>query len=196
MSSQNSFIIEGDFYRVILDAVPSAMFVVEEDVRIIDYNFAASKILAKDRKSVVRKRAGELLHCIHSTEVPEGCGRSPHCTDCIIRDSVNQALAGNNLIRKKERMELITGDTIIEAHFLITAQPFKYHQTQLALLILEDISELIELRSILPVCANCKKVRDDEDFWDNVESYLKKQLDIELSHSVCPDCSKKLFYYA
>ena len=195
MSSKNS-IIEDDFYRTILDAVPLPMFVVEEDVRIIDYNFAASKMLAKDRKSVIRKRAGELLHCIHSTEVSEGCGRAPHCNDCIIRDSVNRALAGNKLIRKRERMELITGNTIKEAHFLITTQPFKYHQTQLALLILENINELIELRSIIPICANCKKVRDDENFWDNVESYLKKRLDIDLSHSICPDCSKKFFYYA
>jgi len=196
MSSQHINIIEDDFCRVILDAVPSPVFVVEEDVRIIDYNFAASKMLAKDRKSVVRKRAGELLHCIHSTEVKEGCGRSQHCTDCIIRDSVNQALAGNKLIRKKERFEFITEDTIKEVHFLITTQPFRYHHNQFALLILEDISELIELRSILPICANCKKVRDDESYWNNVENYLKKQLDIVLDYSVCPECSKKLFYYA
>ena len=196
MLSQNSIVIDDDFYRVILDAVPSPVFVVEEDVRIIDYNFAASKMLAKDRKSVVRKRAGELLHCIHSTEVKEGCGRSQHCTNCIIRDSVNKALAGNKLIRKKERMELITGDTVKEAHFFITTQPFKYHQNQFALLILEDISELIELRSILPICANCKKIRDDEKYWNNVENYLKKQLNIVLDYSVCPACSKKLFYYA
>ena len=58
------------------------------------------------------------------------------------------------------------------------------------------LDEIKILQGIIPICTNCKKVRDDENFWNNVEGYLKKRLDIELSHSVCPDCSKKLFYYA
>ena len=57
------------------------------------------------------------------------------------------------------------------------------------------LDEIKTLQGIIPICANCKKVRDDENYWNEVEGYLKK-LDIMLSHSVCPDCSKKLFYYA
>ena len=57
------------------------------------------------------------------------------------------------------------------------------------------LDEIKTLQGIIPICANCKKVRDDESYWNEVESYLKK-LDIILAHSVCPDCSKKLFYYA
>ena len=57
------------------------------------------------------------------------------------------------------------------------------------------LEEIKTLQGIIPICANCKKVRDDENYWNEVEGYLKK-LDIMLSHSVCPDCSKKLFYYA
>jgi PleD family two-component response regulator len=57
------------------------------------------------------------------------------------------------------------------------------------------LDEIKTLQGIIPICANCKKVRDDESYWNEVESYLKK-LDTILEHSVCPDCSKKLFYYA
>jgi len=57
------------------------------------------------------------------------------------------------------------------------------------------LDEIKTLQGIIPICANCKKVRDDENYWNEVEGYLKK-MDIMLSHSVCPDCSKKLFYYA
>ena len=57
------------------------------------------------------------------------------------------------------------------------------------------LDEIKILQSIIPICTNCKKVRDDDNYWNEVESYLKK-LDIMLDHSVCPDCNKKLFYYA
>ena len=57
------------------------------------------------------------------------------------------------------------------------------------------LDEIKILQSIIPICANCKKVRNDDNYWNEVKSYLKK-LDIMLDHSVCPDCSKKLFYYA
>ena len=46
-----------DFYRIVLDAIPSPVFVVQEDVRIVDFNAAASKILAKDRQLIIRRRA-------------------------------------------------------------------------------------------------------------------------------------------
>jgi hypothetical protein len=48
--------------------------------------------------------------------------------------------------------------------FLVSITPFEYKETSLTLAILEDISELTELHSIIPMCANCKKIRDDEDY--------------------------------
>jgi PAS domain S-box-containing protein len=54
-------------------------------------------------------------------------------------------------------------------------------------------SEIKVLRGILPICANCKNIRDDKGYWNRIESYIQKHTDTEFSHGLCPDCMKKLY---
>jgi len=61
------------------------------------------------------------------------------------------------------------------------------------LTICRDITELKELREIIPICASCKKIRDDEGLWENVEAYIKKYTDAQFSHGICPECAKKIY---
>lgn len=53
--------------------------------------------------------------------------------------------------------------------------------------------EIGELRQILPICSHCKKIRDDEGYWNQLEQYLLEHNDVTFSHGICPDCEKKLF---
>jgi PAS domain S-box-containing protein len=50
------------------------------------------------------------------------------------------------------------------------------------------LSEVRTLREILPICSYCRKIRDDEDYWHSVESYVAKHTSSRFSHSICPDC--------
>lgn len=49
------------------------------------------------------------------------------------------------------------------------------------------------LSGLLPICASCKKIRDDNGYWEQIESYLKKHSDIEFSHGLCVECAKSLY---
>jgi len=53
--------------------------------------------------------------------------------------------------------------------------------------------ELNTLRGLLPMCAHCKKIRDDEGFWENVDAYLEDRSNLTFSHGICPDCIKELY---
>jgi hypothetical protein len=53
--------------------------------------------------------------------------------------------------------------------------------------------EIKSLRDFLPICANCKKIRDDQGYWQQVENYIAEQTGAELTHGICPDCMKKLY---
>ena len=53
------------------------------------------------------------------------------------------------------------------------------------------LSEVKTLREILPICSYCRKIRDDENYWDTVEAYVGKHTSSRFSHSVCPDCMVK-----
>ena len=57
----------------------------------------------------------------------------------------------------------------------------------------EALSEIRHLRGILPICANCKKIRDDKGYWHQVESYIQEHSLAEFSHSICPDCLNQLY---
>ena len=186
---------KNDFLRNLFDALPSMLFVVDEDVRILFWNAAAAALVGTNAEQVFKKRGGEALHCIHATDVPEGCGRAEYCKDCVVRQAVNEAFRGNSVCRKKSRMELQNNgsNTIIDVYALVTAAPFVCEGASYALLALENISELIKLRSTLPICASCKKIRNDENNWETVEKYFSTHLDVEFSHSICPECRASLY---
>lgn len=49
------------------------------------------------------------------------------------------------------------------------------------------------LRGLLPICASCKKIRDDKGYWQQLEAYIQSHSEAEFSHGICPDCVKKLY---
>jgi PAS domain S-box-containing protein len=55
------------------------------------------------------------------------------------------------------------------------------------------LSEIKTLRGILPICSYCKKIRNDEGYWDQIESYIRDHSEAEFSHSICQECAKKLY---
>ena len=50
------------------------------------------------------------------------------------------------------------------------------------------LAEVKVLREILPICSYCKKIRDDQDFWLSVESYISRHTNTRFSHGICPEC--------
>lgn len=54
--------------------------------------------------------------------------------------------------------------------------------------ILKFISQVSDLKRILPICSYCRKVRDDKDYWEQIESYIRKHTGTDFSHSICPKC--------
>ncbi len=57
----------------------------------------------------------------------------------------------------------------------------------------QAFSEVRILGGLLPICASCKKIRDDSGYWNQIESYIQKHSQAEFSHGICPDCAKKLY---
>lgn len=55
------------------------------------------------------------------------------------------------------------------------------------------LSQIKTLKGLLPICANCKKIRDDKGYWNQIESYVQAHSDAEFSHGICPECMKKLY---
>ncbi len=50
-----------------------------------------------------------------------------------------------------------------------------------------------QLSGLLPICASCKKIRDDKGYWNRIEGYIQAHTEAEFSHGICPECAKKLY---
>ena len=55
------------------------------------------------------------------------------------------------------------------------------------------LTEIETLRQLIPICSNCKKVRNDDGYWEQIDHYLRVHSDIKFTHGICPDCLKKLY---
>ena len=169
------------------------MFLVDKNIQLLDYNTAAAKLLQAERSEVLKKRGGDVLHCLNAIKSPAGCGQTRACRDCVIREAVDAAMTGESVRRQQAFMELQTPEGLMQMDILITTSPVDLEGERRVLLILENIAELLTSREIIPICSNCKAIRDDRQCWEKLESYLHHQLHLDFSHGLCPNCTQKLF---
>lgn len=103
------------------------------------------------------------------------------------KDRENRTLAQQNKIQQLslERSRIIHLSLIISiliAIVIILFVIFLYHKQK----------QIKTLKGLIPICANCKKIRDDQGYYQHIESYLSEHSDVNFSHGICPDCMKKL----
>jgi phosphoserine phosphatase RsbU/P len=55
----------------------------------------------------------------------------------------------------------------------------------------EALTRVKQLQGLLPICSYCKKIRDDQNYWQQVESYISEHSEAQFSHSICPDCYER-----
>ena len=57
----------------------------------------------------------------------------------------------------------------------------------------QALDEIKTLRGIIPICSNCKNIRDDKGYWYQIEVYIRDHSDADFSHGLCQDCAKTLY---
>jgi hypothetical protein len=178
-------------YGALLDAVPYAVFVVDDDVKILAFNEAAAPLLGAPPTLALNTKGGEALHCIHSTETIGGCGASEACKTCVVRNSVGLSCRDGVMVHRPQRMQLVGPQGTSEVYLLVTTNPIPGTDPPLSVLMFQDIGELVSSQGLVPICMHCRKVRDTSDSWEPMERYLKDHLDLDVSHGLCPECLKK-----
>lgn len=56
-----------------------------------------------------------------------------------------------------------------------------------------SLTKVRKLSGLLPICASCKKIRDDKGYWNQIEAYIRDHSEADFSHGICPECSRKLY---
>jgi PAS domain S-box-containing protein len=83
--------------------------------------------------------------------MPDGCGGSEACKECVIRNSVRKSYGGSKVAREKTDIQLVRDNRVEQIQMLVTTEPLKYNDELYVMAILEDITERKKLKSILPI---------------------------------------------
>ena len=85
------------------------------------------------------------------------------------------------------------GGAIITSQDITTQKIAEQDRLKLIDKLQQALAELETLRGLLPICACCKKIRDDRGYWNHIESYLRKHTLADFTHTLCPDCVKQFY---
>ncbi|MFC1582744.1 sigma-54 interaction domain-containing protein [Planctomycetota bacterium] len=146
MSDIESLLDQDEFLKTMFNAIPCGVLVVNSDRRVQTVNNVLEKTFGLDRARVRDKRGGEALSCIHANDNAEGCGYGEFCQLCDVRNTALEALGGNTIHRKRAEIELMIDGQPNERTMLVSSAPLSYEGENLAIILLEDITELSALR--------------------------------------------------
>ena len=88
----------------------------------------------------------------------------------------------------------VTGEMLVRSiRYAIERKRIENEKEQVIAELQEALAKVKLLSGFIPICASCKKIRDDTGYWQQVESYIQKHSNAEFSHSICPECSHRLY---
>jgi PAS domain S-box-containing protein len=181
-------------YRNLFDNSQATMLVIDPaNGRIVDANLAACKYYGYSLEQLKAKAITQ-INTLTSEEVFEEMARSK-------AEQRNHFYFYHRLANGEVRpVEVYSGPVHQGKHLLYSivhdiGERVKVEQEKERLIgeLRDALSKIKTLSGLLPICASCKKIRDDKGYWRHLEVYLRAHTQADFSHSICPDCAKKLY---
>jgi len=182
----------------VLDST-SPLCITNVDFEIIQANKAYMEIWPKTSKT-----QGQAIKCYKSRP-----GALCHTDECPLQQIIN---GKDEVTVESAKYKTRKGTTT----FIISSRPFRDAAGNLIGIVesfqnisdrimaenakaelIDDLQEALDkvnvLGGLLPICASCKKIRDDKGYWNQIEIYIRDHSEAEFSHGICPDCAKELY---
>jgi len=146
MSDIKHLLNQDSFLKSLYESIPCGVLIVDRDRRVQTVNNVLERTFGISAAEVINKRGGEALRCIYAFESPHGCGFADVCQTCQVRNTALKALDGNQIHRNKAKVQLLVGEMARDMQLLVSAAPLDHNGERFAVVILEDITELKNLR--------------------------------------------------
>ena len=174
-----------------LDAIPSPVLLTDGDVRVLEANRAARELLDGALQHPAGPRGGDAMHCIFARDADDGCGTGDCCPACVLRKSVTAAAQGRPAPRRVAHMILETAGRAEDRWFHVGATPVALAGRDLVMLVLDDVTQLVELRQLAPFCPGCGEVRELTKLPSQARHFVHRHPDFLLAQELCRDCRDK-----
>ncbi|MDZ7698135.1 MAG: MASE3 domain-containing protein [Deltaproteobacteria bacterium] len=195
----------------IIDFLPDATFVIDRKGRVVAWNRAMEKMTGVKAGEIVGKgdyeyaipfygeRRPMLINLVTAwdQETQEIYQYVKKEGDALVSETYDSRVSpGGTLWNKSSLLYDEYGEVAgaIESIRDITERKRQEEEREKLIAKLQDaLFQVRKLSGMLPICASCKKIRDDKGYWEQVESYITKHSEVRFSHGVCPECAKKLY---
>ena len=107
-------------------------------------------------------------------------------------DQMAQKIERDSIILKKNKEKLERINAKLRGE-IIEREKAEEERNQLIAQLREALAKIKTLTGLLPICSACKKIRNDRGIWEQIEIYIRDHSDADFSHSICPECMKKLY---
>jgi PAS domain S-box-containing protein len=186
--------VSKDYVKAIVAELAEALIVFGTDGRIVTVNRAAGELLGCDEAELVGGSIDGVFpehdDAMRPANVLANGGLRNHETTCRRRDgSTVPVLFGATLFEQPgDRVYVVcTGSDISERKLAEGIREGLITELR------ESMAKIKTLRGLIPICASCKKVRDDSGYWNQVEVFVRDRTEAEFSHGICPDCAVRLY---
>ncbi len=173
----------------------SVMLVIDPDSgKILDANTAACKFYGYSRDEITSKKIMD-INILPPAEIYQEMQNATE--EKRSHFFFQHKLAGGDI----KTVEVYSGPIILNGknvlysiiHDITERKTLEQEREQLIARLEKALQEIKTLKGILPVCAACKKIRDDKGQWKQLEVYIRNHFDAEFSHGICPDCARILY---
>jgi PAS domain S-box-containing protein len=180
-------------FRSIYDGTKDAILLLRDDWQILDVNPAACDLCNVSRGDLISK---SLWSIIKQENLPEfTMKKSVDTTAVEFETSLIRTHSEEKLLDVK--MSVI--HSVDKRRFIVVLRDIterKKAEQEREELIRELTAALAEVRTLtglLPICSSCKKIRDDQGYWNQIEEYFHKRSDVQFTHGLCPECMAQLY---
>jgi transcriptional regulator with PAS, ATPase and Fis domain len=172
--------------NILIESLPFAVLITDKDRNITSVNQRFIDNFLLDRAEVIGKPVDSLL------DETKAFTRSKRWI--VEREKESIRLVSENRVLKIHEEKLLDVFGILAGYIQIFMDITLEHRLFEEKTKLEKaIAEIKKLSGMLPICASGKKIRDDEGYWTQIESYISRHSDTQFCHGICPDCAKKLY---
>ncbi|HSO24821.1 MAG TPA: sigma-54-dependent Fis family transcriptional regulator [Chondromyces sp.] len=140
---------ETEFLNALFETIPASVMVVDRDSKIRMVNSALQRDFEVAQNTVVDVCPGDALSCPRAVNQPSACGTLDECLRCQLRPTITEGLAGVKIDRRRCQFTYQADDETRELTLLVSTTPLDHRGERLAIVILEDITELSGLRKAM-----------------------------------------------
>lgn len=181
-------------YTELYDFAPVGYLTLDRDGKILAANLTTTRLLGLERATLLRRRlTGQIIsgddRLAFNTWLERTFAGAPPaaCEVALMRERSAPLIVRFEAVVAEDRREC-------RAVLLDVSERHRAEAERIRLIeqLTRSLSEVKELGGLLPICGYCKKIRDDQNYWHSVESYIATHTNAKFSHSICPECEQKI----